>query len=184
MLSLSAQIARDPDRASTHIAASRRRLFVIFVADGAGRDPAGRLGLQIFGAGYAEAANVLRLLLIGMIPRLVITHELGVRQALNNGMGFARLQLVSTLVVIAVALFVPITAADPSGVYQVGELWPLAVAYTVSQALCAVFVLFTSRGAASRSCSPRPSRQRWPRGRSEHARGPACERSDPRRAAR
>jgi hypothetical protein len=102
-------------------------------------------GLQIFGSGYAEATDVLRLLFIGMIPRLLISHELGVRQALNEGMGFARLQLVSTLLVIAVVVLVPITAADPSGVYQVNELWPLAVAYTVSQALCAVFVLFTSR---------------------------------------
>jgi hypothetical protein len=145
MQSLSAQVARDPEHAREHIAASRRRLFMIFVPMVVVGILVSGFALQIFGSGYAEAADVLRLLFIGMIPRLLISHELGVRQALNEGMGFARLQLVSTLMVIAVVVLVPITPTDPSGVYQVGELWPLAVAYTVSQALCAVFVLFTSR---------------------------------------
>jgi hypothetical protein len=42
-------------------------------------------------------------------------------------------------------VLVPITPADPGGVYQVGELWPLAVAYTASQTLCAVYVFFFAR---------------------------------------
>ncbi len=145
MLSLSAQIARDPDRASTHIAASRRRLFMIFAPLVLVGVLLAEIGLQIFGAGYAEAANVLRVLLIGMIPRLVITHELGVRQALNNGMGFARLQLVSTLVVIVVALFVPIGAAATTGLYSVESLMPVAVGYTIAQAACALYLLVTPR---------------------------------------
>lgn len=145
MLSLSAQIARDPDRASTHVAASRKRLFVIFVPLVVVGILLADFGLQIFGPGYAEAANVLRVLLIGMIPRLVITHELGVRQALNNGMGFARLQLVSTLVVIVVALFVPIGAAATTGLYSVESLMPVAVGYTVAQAACALYLLVAPR---------------------------------------
>ncbi|MDT7575484.1 MAG: hypothetical protein QOH17_1817 [Pseudonocardiales bacterium] len=145
MLSLSAQIARDPDGASTHIAASRKRLFVIFVPLVLVGILLADIGLQIFGPGYAEAANVLRVLLIGMIPRLVITHELGVRQALNNGMGFARLQLVSTLVVIVVALFVPIGAADASGLHSVESLMPVAVGYTIAQAACALYLLVAPR---------------------------------------
>lgn len=145
MLSLSAQIARDPDRASTHIAASRKRLFVIFVPLVLAGVLLADIGLQIFGAGYAQAANVLRVLLIGMIPRLVITHELGVRQALNNGMGFARLQLVSTLVVIVVALFVPIGAAATTGLHSVESLMPVAVGYTIAQAACALYLLMAPR---------------------------------------
>jgi hypothetical protein len=145
MQSLSAQIARDPEHARAHIAASRRRLFIIFVPMVVVGIGVSGFALQIFGPGYAEAADVLRLLFLGMIPRLLIGHELGVRQALNEGMGFARLQLVSTLLVIAVVVLVPITPADPGGVYQVGELWPLAVAYTASQTLCAVYVFFFAR---------------------------------------
>lgn len=145
MLSLSAQIARDPDRASTHIAESRKRLFVIFTPLVLVGVLLADIGLQIFGAGYAEAANVLRVLLIGMIPRLVITHELGVRQALNNGMGFARLQLVSTLVVIVVALFVPIGATATTGLHTVESLMPVAVGYTIAQAACALYLLIAPR---------------------------------------
>jgi cytochrome c-type biogenesis protein CcmH/NrfF len=145
MQSLSAQIARDPEHAQEHIDASRRRLYMIFVPLVAVGILVAGFALQIFGPGYAQAADVLRLLFIGMIPRLLISHELGVRQALNEGMGFARLQLASTLLVIAVVVLVPITPADPSGVYQVGELWPLAIGYTVSQALCALWVVFTAR---------------------------------------
>jgi hypothetical protein len=88
---------------------------------------------------------VLRLLLIGMVPRLLIAHELGVRQALNEGMAFARLQLASTLLVIVVVVFVPITAADPAAGFQVEELWPLAIGYTLAQVVCAVVVLVLAR---------------------------------------
>ena len=145
MLSLSTQVARDPDRARAHIAASRKRLFMIFVPLVLVGVLLADIGLRIFGAGYAEAANVLRVLLIGMIPRLVITHELGVRQALNNGMGFARLQLVSTLVVIVVALFAPIGAVDATGLYTVESMMPLAVGYTIAQAVCALYLLVAPR---------------------------------------
>jgi len=145
MQSLSAQIARDPEHAREHIAASRRRLFMIFVPMVVVGILVSGFALQIFGSGYAQAADVLRLLFLGMIPRLLISHELGVRQALNEGMGFARLQLVSTLMVLAVVVLVPITPTDPAAGYQVGELWPLAVAYTASQALCGVYVFFTAR---------------------------------------
>jgi O-antigen/teichoic acid export membrane protein len=151
MLSLSAQIARDPDRARTHIAASRRRLFMIFAPLVLVGVLLADFGLQIFGPGYAEAANVLRVLLIGMIPRLVITHELGVRQALNNGMGFARLQLISTLVVIVVALFVPIEPATATGLHTVASLMPVAVGYTIAQVACALYLLVAPRLRSRRS---------------------------------
>jgi hypothetical protein len=145
MQSLSTQLARDPDNAREHIAASRKRLFVIFLPMVVVGILLADLGLQIFGPGYAEAGDVLRLLLIGMVPRLLIAHELCVRQALNEGMAFARLQLASTLLVIVVVVFVPITAADPAAGFQVEELWPLAIGYTLAQVVCAVVVLVLAR---------------------------------------
>ncbi len=145
MQSLSAQVAREPDSAIEHIRASRRRLFVIFLPMVVVGIAVADLALWVFGPGYAEAGNVLRLLLIGMVPRLLIAHELGVRQALNEGMAFARLQLMSTLVVIAVVVFIPITPADPIAGYQAAELWPLAIGYTLTQLVCAAAVLVLVR---------------------------------------
>jgi hypothetical protein len=60
-------------------------------------------------------------------------------------MGFARLQLVSTLVVIVVALFIPIGAADASGLHSVESLMPVAVGYTLAQAACALYLLVAPR---------------------------------------
>ena len=141
MQSLSAQLARDPEHAEQHVRSSRRRLFVIFVPVVLIGVVFADIGLRIFGPGYAEAANVLRVLLIGAVPRLLIAHELGRRQALHDGMGFARLQLVSTLLVIAVVLLVPSDAAGPGDVFPVTALMPVAVGYTVTQTLCALGVM-------------------------------------------
>ena len=143
MQALSAQIARDPRHARDHIRSSRTRLFKIFVPMCLAGIAAADLGLQIFGPTYAEAANVLRLLFIGMIPRLLIAHELGVRQAMSEGMGFARLQLVSTLLVIAAVVFAP--AASSGGEITVQDLWPLAVGYTVAQIVCAAYIMVVAR---------------------------------------
>ena len=54
----------------------------------------------VFGPEYAEAADVLRLLFVGLAFRLVILHELGVLQALGRGFAYARLQLISTVLVV------------------------------------------------------------------------------------
>jgi O-antigen/teichoic acid export membrane protein len=142
MQSLSAQLARDPDNARQHIAASRRRLFVIFLPMVVAGIALAEFGLQIFGPGYAQASDVLRVLLLGMIPRLVISHELGVRQATNDGAGFARLQLISTGFVIAVVMFIPVSAADATGQHSVESLMPVAIGYALSQAVCGLAVLF------------------------------------------
>jgi O-antigen/teichoic acid export membrane protein len=141
MQSLSAQLARDPEHAEEHVRSSRRRLFVIFTPAILIGIALADFGLQIFGPGYAEASNVLRVLLIGALPRLLIAHELGRRQAAGDGMGFARLQLVSTLLVIGVVVFVPITATLTGGTFPVAALMPVAIGYTVTQALCAAAVV-------------------------------------------
>lgn len=77
----------------------------------------------------------LRLLLVGLAFRLVVPHELGVRQAIGRAPAYARLQLISTTAVIVVAAVVPVGAAD------VTALLPVAFGYIAVQALCAAAVL-------------------------------------------
>lgn len=141
MQSLSAQLARDPENAPAHIRASRKRLYLIFLPMIVVGVLLARLGLEFFGPGYAQADDVLRVLLLGMIARLVISHELGVRQARHDGVGFARLQLISTAFVIVVVLFIPIGPADASGAHPVEQLMPVAAGYAISQLVCAVAVI-------------------------------------------
>jgi O-antigen/teichoic acid export membrane protein len=145
MQSLSAQLARDPENAAAHIRASRRRLYVIFLPMIVVGIALAGIGLSFFGPGYAEAADVLRVLLLGMVARLIISHELGVRQALHDGFGFARLQLISTAFVIGVALFTPIGPALADGSHPVEQLMPVAAGYAISQAVCAVALLVWPR---------------------------------------
>jgi O-antigen/teichoic acid export membrane protein len=135
MSSLSVSVAREPHRAAELVAATRRRLLVLFLpALALGVVLAGPL-LGLFGATYAEAGDVLRLLLLGLAFRLVVTHELGVRQALGHGGGFARLQLLSTVLVLVMAILVPVTASG------VAALRPVAIGYIVVQVACAAAVL-------------------------------------------
>ncbi|WP_344412276.1 hypothetical protein [Pseudonocardia ailaonensis] len=145
MQSLSAQLARDPANIAAHIRASRLRLYKIFLPMIVAGILLAGFGLSLFGPGYAEAANVLRILLLGMVARLVITHELGVRQALHDGFGYARLQLISTAFVIGVALFTPIGPALADGAHPVNQLLPVAIGYAVSQTLCALVLLIWPR---------------------------------------
>jgi O-antigen/teichoic acid export membrane protein len=135
MDSLSVSAGREPHRIAELAAAARRRLLIIFL-------PALALGaaladplLAIFGPAYAEADNVLRLLLLGLAFRLVVAHELGVRQAIGWGMGFARLQLISSILVLLVAIVVPVTGGG------VSALMPVAIGYVVAQVASAAAVL-------------------------------------------
>ena len=135
MSSLSVSVAREPLRAAELVAATRWRLLVLFLpALALGVVLAGPL-LGLFGAPYAEAGDVLRLLLLGLAFRLVVTHELGVRQALGQGGGFARLQLLSTVLVLVMAILVPVTESG------VAALRPVAIGYIVVQVACAAAVL-------------------------------------------
>jgi hypothetical protein len=135
MSSLSVSVAREPGRAPELVATARRRLLIVFL-------PGLALGAALadpllggFGAAYAEAAHVLRLLLLGLAFRLVVTHELGVRQALGRGVGFAQLQLLSTVLVLVMVIAVPVAAGG------VTALLPVAVGYIVVQVACAAAML-------------------------------------------
>ena len=101
MNSLAVGVAREPQRAAELAAVARKRLLMIFLPLLAiGCVVAGPALWLVFGPEYAEAADVLRLLFVGLAFRLVILHELGVLQALGRGFAYARLQLVSTVLVV------------------------------------------------------------------------------------
>jgi O-antigen/teichoic acid export membrane protein len=138
MAPLAVGVAREPHRTAELAAAARRRLLLLFL-------PALALGaalahplLLIFGGAYAQADDVLRLLLLGLAFRLVVVHELGVRQAVGKAIGFARLQLVSTLLVLVAA------AVTPVGGGGVPALLPVAIGYVVVQVLCVAAVVVPS----------------------------------------
>jgi O-antigen/teichoic acid export membrane protein len=150
MHSLSASWAREPERAAELTSSSRRRLLIIFLPMlGVGALLAGP-GLSIFGPGYAAAADVLRLLLLGLAFRLLVVHELGVRTAAGHGMAYARLHMASTLLVLVAALLVPAsTDPHPGGVSA--ALLPVALGYVAVQVACAAHVVLVRvRGRARR----------------------------------
>jgi len=132
---LSGAVAREPGRTVELVARARRRLLIVFLPVIAlGAALAGPL-LTAFGSAYAEAGDLLRLLLLGLAFRLVVTHELGVRQALGHGVGFDRLQLFSAVLVLVVAIALPVTAVG------VTELRIVAIGYIIVQVACAAAVL-------------------------------------------
>jgi hypothetical protein len=128
-------VAREPARSAELVTRARRRLLIVFLPVIAlGVTLAGPL-LTAFGAAYAEAGDLLRLLLLGLAFRLVVAHELGVRQALGGGVAFDRLQLFSAVLVLVVAIAMPVTAAG------VTELRLAAIGYIIVQVACAAAVL-------------------------------------------
>jgi O-antigen/teichoic acid export membrane protein len=146
--SLSATWARNPDRADELTSSSRRQMFAVFLPLLAVAALVAGPGLSIFGPGYAAAADVLRLLLLGQAFRLLVVHELGVRTAAGHGMAYARLHLASTLLVLLALVVVPApgraTTGGGSGAIDtadVAALLPVAWAYVAVQLLCAVHVV-------------------------------------------
>jgi hypothetical protein len=99
--------------------------------------------LAVFGPEYAEAADVLRLLLLGAGFRLLVVHELGEREAAGRAWSSARLHLcttVPTLLGVGVAVAVG-AAAEAAG--ERAALLPVAMAYVLVQVACAAAVLVT-----------------------------------------
>ncbi|GAA0927157.1 hypothetical protein GCM10009559_12790 [Pseudonocardia zijingensis] len=132
---LSGAVAREPDRTTELVARARKRLLVVFLPVIAlGVALAGPL-LSAFGANYTDADDLLRLLLLGLAFRLVVTHELGVRQALGHGVGYDRLQLFSAVLVLVVAIALPHTTVG------VTDLRLTAIGYIIVQVACAAAVL-------------------------------------------
>lgn len=135
MNSLAVTVAREPHRVRELAASARRRLLVIFLPMLAVGAALAYPLLLIFGEAYAEGATVLRLLLLGLAFRLVVAHELGVRQATGSAMSYARLQLSSSVLVVVAALVTPVTGAG------VSALVPVAIGYIAVQVVCAAVVM-------------------------------------------
>lgn len=87
--------------------------------------------LAVFGAVYAEAADVLRLLLLGSAARLIVVYEQGVRPTT----GLAWLQLVGAVLVLLVVVVTPAAGSDAPA------LVPVAIAYVAAAVVGAVAVL-------------------------------------------
>ncbi len=140
MNSVAGGVARAPERIAELAASARRRLLLVFLPLLAVGALIARPALSLFGAAYAEGDHILQLLLVGLAFRLLVLHELGMRQAVGAGMAYARLQLGSTILVLIVAV------AVPSGGNGVQALLPLAVGYIIVQVVSAVAVLIFSGG--------------------------------------
>jgi O-antigen/teichoic acid export membrane protein len=104
---LSSEVARAPERATVLARTTRRRLLLLFLPPLALGVLVAAPMLGIFGEGYSASAPALRVLLVGLAFRLVVVHALGVRQALGQAMRFARLQIVTTGLVLLAVLVVP-----------------------------------------------------------------------------
>jgi O-antigen/teichoic acid export membrane protein len=147
---LSASWAREPERAAELTSSSRRRLLMIFLPLLALGALLAGFGLSVFGSGYAAAADILRLLLVGLAFRLIVVHELGVRTAAGHGMAYARLHIASTLLVLIAALLVPAsTEVPPDGVGV--ALMPVALGYVAVQVACALHVVVVRLRGRSRA---------------------------------
>lgn len=139
MNSVAVAVARAPEHVAELAASARRRLLVVFLPVLAVGALLARPALSLFGDAYAEGEHILQLLLLGLAFRLLVLHELGMRQALGAGLAYARLQLGSTVLVLIVAVVVPAAGDD------VSALLPLAVGYVVVQVVSAVGVLILPR---------------------------------------
>jgi O-antigen/teichoic acid export membrane protein len=149
MNSLSATWAREPERAAELTSGSRRRLLKIFLPLLAVGALLAGPGLSVFGSGYAAAADVLRLLMLGLAFRLVVVHELGIRTASGRAMAYARLHTASNLLVLIAALLVPAsTEVPPDGVGA--ALLPVALGYVAVQVACALHVVVVRLRARKR----------------------------------
>lgn len=137
------QVSRHPDRAVELSRLARIRLLQLGLpALVAGILLAGP-ALAVFGPDYVVAAPALRVLLVGAAFRLLVVHALGMRQALGDALGFAGLQLVTTLVVLVGMVLVPADAASTEP-----ALLRIAVVYLVAQVAFAVPQLLP-RGSGS-----------------------------------
>ena len=139
MNSLAVHTAREPHRAAELARAARKRMLLLFL-------PVLALGavlahpvLSILGAGYAAAAPALAILMIGLAFRLIVVFDLAQRQARGDGMGFARVQLTNTGLILAVTAFIPLSTFGAVPLDTL--LMPIVLGYVVVQALCALFLL-------------------------------------------
>lgn len=140
MSSLAVHTAREPHRAAELARAARKRMLFLFLPVLGLGAALGHPVLSILGEGYAAAAPALAVLMIGLAFRLLLVFELAQRQASGDGMGFARIQLTNTGLILAVTAFVPLAVFGTVPLDTL--LMPVVIGYVVVQALCALAVMF------------------------------------------
>ncbi|MCM3844942.1 hypothetical protein ND486_01875 [Pseudonocardia sp. DR1-2] len=138
--SLTVQTAREPHRAEEFARVARRRMLLLFV-------PALGLGaalgypvLSLLGEGYAPGAPALAVLMGGLFFRLIVVFELARRQADGDGMGYAKIQLLNTGLVVVFAGLVPLP--DPGTASVSMTMLPVVLGYVGAQILCALALRF------------------------------------------
>ncbi|MFC5066329.1 glycosyltransferase [Actinomycetospora atypica] len=118
--SLSAGVAREPGRAAELSRAVRRRLLGVLAPALAVGVLAAEPVLALFGPAYAGEATALRILLAGLVLRLLVVHRIAEHQALGRGVRVARLAVATTAGIVGVAALVPAGPADPLILFALG----------------------------------------------------------------
>lgn len=145
--SLAVQTAREPHRAAELARLTRRRMLLVFVPLLALGAALGWPVLRVLGESYTSGAPVLAVLMLGVLFRLLVVFELARRQADGDGLGFARLSLLNTGLVVAAVIAVPLPAAGST--HPALVMLPFAACYVVVQAGFAVYLLTRSRARPS-----------------------------------
>ncbi|OLL72172.1 hypothetical protein Ae168Ps1_0546c [Pseudonocardia sp. Ae168_Ps1] len=138
--SLAVQTAREPHRADEFARLARRRMLLLFLpALGVGA-VLGYPVLSLLGEGYAAGAPALAVLMAGLLFRLLVVFELARRQADGDGMGYAKIQLLNTGLVVVFAGLVPLP--DPATTSVSMVMLPMVLGYVGAQVLCALALRF------------------------------------------
>ncbi|MEV1290785.1 hypothetical protein [Pseudonocardia sp. NPDC049635] len=138
--SLAVQTAREPHRAEEFARLARRRMIILFVPVLAVGALLGYPVLSLLGSGYAEGAPALAVLMIGLLFRLIVVFELARRQADGDGMGYAKIQLLNTGMVVVFAGLVPLPEPGTTSVSMM--MLPMVLGYVGAQLLCALALRF------------------------------------------
>ncbi|MFP5071383.1 lipopolysaccharide biosynthesis protein [Pseudonocardia nantongensis] len=138
--SLAVQTAREPHRAEELARLARRRMLLLFVPVLALGAALGYPVLSVLGAGYTAGAPALAVLMVGLLFRLIVVFELARRQADGDGMGYAKLQLLNTGLVVGFAFVVPLP--DPATTPMSLVMLPFVLGYLGAQVLCALGLKF------------------------------------------
>ncbi|MBP2368399.1 lipopolysaccharide biosynthesis protein [Pseudonocardia parietis] len=138
--SLAVQIAREPHRSEELARATRRRMLIIFVPMLVAGAALGYPVLSLLGAGYAEGSLALAALMAGLLFRLLVVFELARRQADGDGMGYAKLNLINTGLVVGFAAVVPLPDPETTSVSMM--MMPMVLGYVGAQVACALALRF------------------------------------------
>ncbi|ANY09097.1 lipopolysaccharide biosynthesis protein [Pseudonocardia sp. HH130630-07] len=138
--SLAVQTAREPHRAEEFARTARRRMLLLFLPTLGVGAALGYPVLSLLGEGYSAGAPALAVLMVGLLFRLLVVFELARRQADGDGMGYAKIQLMNTALVLAFAGLVPLPEPGTASVSM--TMLPVVLGYVGAQFVCALALRF------------------------------------------